>query len=307
MKPLILRSKGEVLLGRDGFTLESLPETFQKSFPDVPPKYIDSLSLMAGIAAGRAFQGTQLSAEVRQNFAVILGSGFGAMDSVVDFDRQGLLNGPNTVNPMDFPNTVANAAGSRIGIWLQLKGPNVTLTNGDTAFIDAIGFAWEGFNDGLFRDCLVGAMEKIPAFLKPLAASPAAPKEIKEGACFLWASSAENQEALFEVTDYFSLQFKPDFRVPGGHLSRWEGLWGGVEWLGCPTHASFESLLPQNVSRYSPNPAVLELGLGGLDSLNHFLSSAGTQGIIAAVSESERKLSLIKVTKKKGDPQNGNN
>ncbi len=301
MKPLLVHRKGEIFLGRDGGSVESLPTEFQKVFPGVSPKYIDPLSLMAGIAAGRALdgRGTAFSEETRRDFSVIVGSALGAMESVVDFDGQAVSKGPNTVNPMDFPNTVANAAGSRIGIWLQLKGPNVTLTNGDTSFLDAVGFAWEGMNSGLFSDCLVGAAEKAPSFLHPPPSPGPAETRWKEGACFLLASGVEREETLFEVTDYFSLQLKPDGSPPPAFVPRLEGFWQGVEWLGAPAGTPLESRLPQGLKRYVPNPAVFELGLGGLEALEAFLASSHFRGVIAVFSGMERKISLLKITQGK--------
>ncbi len=299
MKPLIIHRQGNAFLGNNGLTIETLPAEFQKSFPDVSPKYIDALSLLAGIAAARALNGMAAGLEeaARRNFAVIAGSAFASMESVVDFDSQALLNGPNTVNPMDFPNTVANAAGSRIGIWFQLKGPNVTLTNGSTSFVDAIGFAWEGYNSGLFQTCLAGAVEKAPAFLKSMAAPPDSAMIFKEGATFLLASGDASQGASFEVVDYFTLQLKGDLSLPLGFQKRFELLWNGVQWLGAPEEHFLESGFPRGLIRHSPNPAVLELGLGGSDSLDHFLSSAYSCGVVAAVSKTERKISFIKIKK----------
>ena len=299
LKPLIIHRQGNALFGSDGLTAETLPVEFQKSFPEVSPKYIDPLSLLAGIAAGRALNGMAdgLEEKARQNFAVIAGSAFASMESVLDFDSQALLKGPNTVNPMDFPNTVANAAGSRIGIWFQLKGPNVTLTNGSTSLVDAIGFAWEGYNSGLFQTCLTGAVEKVPAFLKPMASPPAPAMTFKEGATFLLASGDRSQGALFEVVDYFTSQLKPDLSLPLGFQKRFELLWNEVQWLGAPEGSLLESGFPTGLIRHSPNPAVLELGLGGSDSLDHFLSSASFCGVIAAVSKKERKISFIKIKK----------
>jgi hypothetical protein len=299
LKPLIIHRQGNVFLGNNGLTAETLPVEFQKDFPDVSPKYIDHLSLLAGIAAGRALKGMAggLDAHTRRNFAVVAGSALASMESVVDFDSQALLKGPNTVNPMDFPNTVANAAGSRIGIWFQLKGPNVTLTNGCTSFLDAIGFAWEGYNSGLFQTCLVGAVEKVPAFLKPVAAPPSSAMTFKEGAIFLLASGDGSQGALFEVVDYFTLQLKLDLSLPRGFQKRFDLLWNEAQWLGAPESSLLESHFPTGLIRYSPNPALLELGLGGADSLDHFLSSPSSCGVIAAVSKMERKISFIKIKK----------
>jgi hypothetical protein len=305
LRPLTIHRKGEAILGRDGLALEALPLEFQRIFPDVSPKYIDNLSLLAAIAAGRAID-KPLEENIRKDFAVIMGSAFGSLDSVVDFDAQALQKGPNTVNPMDFPNTVANAAGSRIGIWLQLKGPNVMLTNGETSFIDAIGFAWEGSNSGLFEHCLVGAVEKLPAFLKSLAAG--SPSEAgREGACFLLASAGPKEDSLFQVVDYFALQLNPDLSVPKGFKGRFEGLWDGVEWLGCPETTPLDPLFPRGLIRTSSPSPVRELGLGGLESLIAFISGTASCGIVGAFSKSERKVSFIKINKKKGAVENGSN
>lgn len=122
----------------------------------------------------------------------------------------------------------------------------------------------------------------------------------------LLASGEKNGETLFEVNDYFSLQLKPDFGFPGGFLNRYERLWEGVEWLGFPKGTPLESHFPRALNRYSPEPSLGELGLGGLDSLKNFLSIDAGVGIVGTFSKPERKFSLIKVTKTKGVVKNGN-
>lgn len=299
MKPLIVHRKGELFLNEGGLSAENLPEEFQKTFPELSPKYIDPVSLLAGITAGRILRESGFSAgsEMGQDFAVIVGSAFGAIDSTVNFDAQALEKGPNAVNPMDFPNTVANAAGSRIGIWMRLKGPNVTLTNGGTSLLDAVGFAWEGYNSGLFSRCLVGAVEKVPVFLKPLASSSAGTGKVREGSCFLQASGVETGETLFRVRDYFALQLKPNFEIPIGFLQRFNQLWDGVEWLGFLDGTPLEDQIPPQVVRYSSKPPLVELGMGGWEALNQFLSVPQSRGVIGVFSRPERKVSFIKVEK----------
>lgn len=299
MKPLFLLSKGEALLGRDGLTVEGLPTEFKKSFPDQDPKYIDKVSLLAGIAAGRALNGGGIAfpEELRKGFGVIVGSAFGAIDSTVDFDTQALAKGPNAVNPMDFPNTVANAAGSRIGIWMQLKGPNVTLTNGATSLLDAMGFSLQGYNSGLFGQCFMGAVDKVPDLVKSPVAQDSPNTEFREGACFFLASASPTGKVLCQLTDYFSLQLKPDLGIPKGFQSQFEGLWDGVEWLGCKGKVPLESHFPAGLSRISPHSTALESGLSGLESLDAFLVSPFSCGVVTVYSKPERKMSFIKIKK----------
>jgi hypothetical protein len=296
LKTLSIHRKGEIFLGQGGATLEVLSDLFQELFPEISPKYIDYLSLMAGIAAGRALvsAGSSLNDDIRREFAVVLGSAFGAVDSSQDFDHQALLKGPNTVNPMDFPNTVANAAGSRIGIWLGLRGPNITLTNGGTSFIDALGFAWEGLNGGLLNHCLVGAADKIPHSIKALAPSTR-PDSFREGACLYWASCEGKADSLFEIVDYFAVQLGPDSSLPDGFLVRLNQLLEGVQWLGCPQDLPFQDRFPRGIPFSYTDETISELGLGGLDALDRFLTTTQSCGVIGAMSKNERKISLLKV------------
>jgi hypothetical protein len=300
LRPLLVHQKGEVFLGNDGLTPETLPQEFQKAFPEVSPKYHDSVSLLAGIAAQRAVGGNGMGAwegVPRDNFAVIVGSAFGSIDPTMEFDGQALRKGPNAVNPMDFPNTVSNAAGSRIGIWLQLKGPNITLTNGGTSLIDAIGFAWEGLNGNLFEHCLVGAVDKLPEFLKPYG-TPGASPEYREGSVFLLASGAKGKGFLFQVEDYLSIQLKPGGGLPAAFLGRWEEFWKRVEWLGFPSGTPLENHLPQGLPRHIPDAGLVESGLSGWESLQAFLSSSHRRGALGAFSRPEGKFALIKLDRK---------
>lgn len=299
MKPLIVHRKGEAFLGADGLTPETLPQEFQKAFPDVSPKYHDALSLLAGVAAQRAVgEKTTWEGISRDNFAVIVGSAFGSIEPTLEFDGLALRKGPNAVNPMDFPNTVANAAGSRIGIWLQLKGPNVTLTNGGTSFIDALGFAWEGLNGNLFDRCLVGAADKLPGFLKPLGAAGSPKPDYREGSVFLMASGSKGQGSLFQVEDYLSLQLKPGGGLPAAFLGRWDEFWKGVEWLGFPEDTPLEARLPQGLSRHVPGAGLVESGLSGWESLKAFLSSSHRRGVLGTFSRPEGKFALLKLDRK---------
>ncbi len=295
MRPLFILGKGEILLGVNGTGEESLPILFQELFPELSPKYIDPLSLMAGMAAKKALDSASqpLEADARRHCAVVLGTGFGALESSVAFDQQALLKGPNTVNPMDFPNTVANAAGSRIGIWLQLKGPNVTLTNGGTSLLDALGFAWEGLNSGLFQRCLVGAAEKIPNFLR--ASAP-----VGDGAILFLGTGEESSGTSFGVEDFLSIQWKRDGTIPLPFRSRLDDFWGGVEWAALPEGSPLGPFLPDGISRGAAGDPAREQGMGGRKALEDFFSSGWPSGVVASMAAEERRVTLVKLSAGKG-------
>src|SRR5262249_50953514 len=60
---------------------------------------------------------------------------------IAAFDAEALRDGPSSVNPMEFPNTVLNAPASRVSILLAVTGPNATISTGEASALDAIGYA----------------------------------------------------------------------------------------------------------------------------------------------------------------------
>ncbi len=92
---------------------------------------------------------------------VSVGTTFGSLHSISKFDRESLTEGPRYVNPIIFPNTVANSPASRISIKFQIKGFNSTISTGMSAALDAIDYA----NDFICLDkadtIVAGAVEDL--------------------------------------------------------------------------------------------------------------------------------------------------
>jgi hypothetical protein len=78
-----------------------------------------------------------------------------------------------------------------------------------------------------------------------------------------------------------------------------KGIFTGVEWLGLPFGSPIEKIVPQGIVRFSPEPSVLELGLGGKSSLESFLDSSHRAGVLGAVSFEERRISLVRIKRGK--------
>src|SRR3990172_13382936 len=55
---------------------------------------------------------------------VSIGTTFGSLHSISQFDRVGLIEGPRSVNPSHFPNTVINSPASQVSIRFKIKGFN---------------------------------------------------------------------------------------------------------------------------------------------------------------------------------------
>lgn len=143
-------------------------QDIQDALPGISVRSVDRQSIFAGIAVRRAvaayWEGGGLKPDAT---GVVLGTTFGAVTSIGSFYRQALREGFNATSPMEFPNTVANAPASRVGIWFGFKGPNVTLADGLVSGLDAVGYAYdairyqkaefylagdtEGISDTLFR------------------------------------------------------------------------------------------------------------------------------------------------------------
>ncbi len=79
-------------------------------------------------AAQKALDDAGWSAERRAGGEVglVLGTLFCGVHTIAEFDRRGLTRGPSYVSPLDFANTVINAAAGQTAIWHDLRGVNST-------------------------------------------------------------------------------------------------------------------------------------------------------------------------------------
>jgi 3-oxoacyl-[acyl-carrier-protein] synthase II len=96
-----------------------------------------------------------------QSAGVSIGTTFGSLHSIFQFDRSGLIDGPRFVNPSFFPNTVLNSPASRISIRLKIKGFNATISTGFCAGIDAISYASDFIRLNRADMVLAGGVEEL--------------------------------------------------------------------------------------------------------------------------------------------------
>jgi len=82
-----------------------------------------------------------LDEDLSARTGVSLGSTLGSVWSISEFDKEGLREGPRSVNPALFQNTVINAPASQISIKFNIKGFNTTISTGFAASLDAIDYA----------------------------------------------------------------------------------------------------------------------------------------------------------------------
>ncbi len=94
-------------------------------------------------------------------FGVSLGSTMGSVWSISEFDKEALRNGPRSVNPALFPNTVMNSPASHINIRFNIQGFSSTISTGFCSSIDAIYYAMNMLELYDYRVVLSGGVEEM--------------------------------------------------------------------------------------------------------------------------------------------------
>lgn len=92
---------------------------------------------------------------------IALGTMFGSVHTISKFDRQALVQGPSTASPMDFANTVINAAAGQTAIWHNLRGINSTISCGSTSGLAALGYAADLIRSGHQTAILAGGADEF--------------------------------------------------------------------------------------------------------------------------------------------------
>lgn len=103
----------------------------------------------------------EISEENTQEIGVSVGTTLGSVYSISEFDKQALREGPRSVNPMLFPNTVINSPGSQVSIWCNIKGFNTTISTGFTASLDSLSYARDFIKWGRAKIVLAGGVEEM--------------------------------------------------------------------------------------------------------------------------------------------------
>lgn len=111
--------------------------------PGVSTNHYDRVQLLTSISSKEAWQAARLheATYCNEQLGVVLGSTYGYIDSATSFYKETLENGPASVSPMHFTNTVMNAAAGKVSIQYKLKGLCATIATGQCSSIDAISYA----------------------------------------------------------------------------------------------------------------------------------------------------------------------
>src|ERR1044071_424719 len=115
------------------------PELYLKGKPLRP---LDRTGRIVAAAARLALENSGGPAETLHSHDVglVLGTMFCSVHTISEFDRRGLTEGPSYVSPMDFANTVLNAAAGQTAIWHNLRGINSTISAGAASGLPALAY-----------------------------------------------------------------------------------------------------------------------------------------------------------------------
>lgn len=124
---------------------------------------LDRTSRLVTSAAKLALEHSGWGPEMRgqQEVGLVLGTMFCSVHTISEFDRRGLTLGANVVSPMDFANTVINAAAGQAAIWHNLRGVNSTIAGGITSGLQALAYATELIRNGQATALLAGGAEEL--------------------------------------------------------------------------------------------------------------------------------------------------
>jgi 3-oxoacyl-[acyl-carrier-protein] synthase II len=124
---------------------------------------LDRTGQLAAVAAELALAdaGWPVAERDRQEVGLVLGTTFCSVRTIGEFDRRAMRDGPEYASPLDFANTVINAAAGQVAIWHHLRGLNSTISTGAVSGLHAIGYASQMIRAGRATRLLAGGAEEL--------------------------------------------------------------------------------------------------------------------------------------------------
>ena len=105
--------------------------------------------------------GFEITDENTDDVGVSVGTTFGSLKSISDFDTVTIKEGPRNTNPALFPNTVINSPASQVSIWNNIQGFNTTIATGFTSSIDAMSYAYDFLRLERVKLVFAGSVEEM--------------------------------------------------------------------------------------------------------------------------------------------------
>jgi 3-oxoacyl-[acyl-carrier-protein] synthase II len=122
---------------------------------------LDRTGHLATVATKRALADAGWDPRTDGILGLALGTMFGSLRTISEFDRRALTAGPIYAKPMDFANSVINAAAGQSAIWHGLEGVNATISGGPAAGAAALAYAGDLIRHARAPALLAGGAEEL--------------------------------------------------------------------------------------------------------------------------------------------------
>jgi 3-oxoacyl-[acyl-carrier-protein] synthase II len=124
---------------------------------------VDRTARLLLVAAQQALESSGWTAERRaeKEVGLVVGTTFCSVRTIAEFDRRALQLGPSYASPLDFANSVINAAAGQAAIWHNLRGVNSTVAAGEASGLLALAYAADLIRGGRADAVLAGGAEEL--------------------------------------------------------------------------------------------------------------------------------------------------
>jgi 3-oxoacyl-[acyl-carrier-protein] synthase II len=124
---------------------------------------LDRTGQLAAVAAEIALKDGGWTPEQREGreIGLVLGTTFCSAKTIGEFDRRAMKEGVEYASPLDFANSVINAAAGQAAIWHRLRGVNSTISTGAASGLHAIGYATQLIRAGRASALIAGGAEEL--------------------------------------------------------------------------------------------------------------------------------------------------
>ena len=181
---------------------------------------VDRISKISLVAATNTLMkrcvtepGFRIEKGENNDYGVVLGTQFSALDSIHQYDMEALNKGALAVNPGLFPNTVLNSPAGQVSIQCSLAGLVYIVCNGLTSSLDAIGMGYNFVRTGLSSMVLAGGIDEITELQGMMKSSD---KDLGEAGGFLLLESEKTiagNKKLAEIIGYKSKSLSKEERA----------------------------------------------------------------------------------------------
>jgi 3-oxoacyl-(acyl-carrier-protein) synthase len=124
---------------------------------------VDRTARLLLVAAHQALEASGWTPELRtaQQAGLVLGTMYCSVRTIAEFDRRAVQAGPSHASPLDFANSVINAAAGQAAIWHGLPGVNSTISAGPASGLMALSTAADLIRTGRSGALLAGGVEEL--------------------------------------------------------------------------------------------------------------------------------------------------